>query len=97
MVVIKKLGERAPVHTAKIMLLKGVVMGPGDIGKAGDIYELPTHLATQLISNGQAKYTDAGDPSEHDDPGAEAHEAGYPTVTVEAPTTRDPKPKKKNK
>jgi hypothetical protein len=78
------------------MLLKGVVMGPGQIGQPGEIYEVPKHMATQLVSNGQAEYTDAGDPADGYDPGADAHKAGYGIATLEAATDRDPKPKKKN-
>jgi len=83
------------VKTAKVLLLKGVVLAPGQVGRAGEIYELPKHMATQLVANRQAEYTDAGAPSEHDDAGAVAHKDGYDTVTVEAPTERDPKPKRK--
>ena len=84
-----------PTHVAKVMLLRGVVLGPGQIGSPGEIYELPKHLATQLVTTGQAEYTDAGDPAEGYDPGADAHRAGYSTVTVEGATDRDPKPKRK--
>lgn len=85
----------APVHTAKVKFLKGVVLGPGQKAAPGEIYELPKHFATQLVTHGQAEYTDEGAPSEHDDAGADAHQAGYSTTTVEVPTNRDPKPKKK--
>lgn len=92
---VKTIKGPAPAKTAKVKFLKGVILGPGQVAEKGDIYELPKHLATQLVSSGQAVYTDEGDPSEHDDAGADAHEAGYSTVTMEAPTNRDPKPKKK--
>lgn len=88
---IKKIGQ-APVRTAKVKLLKGVVLGPGEIGAPGEIYELPKHIATQLVHSGQGEYTDEGDPSEGADPGAKAHRDGYSTVTMEAPAARDPKP-----
>jgi len=80
-----------PVRTAKVKLLKGVVLGPGQLGRAGEIYELPKYLATQLISSGQAELTTEGDPLQHDETPAEEKD-GYSTVTVEKPTSRDPKP-----
>jgi hypothetical protein len=83
------------VRTAKIKLLKGVVLGPGEIGAPGEIYEVPKYLATQLVHAEQAEYTDEGDPSEGADAGAEAHKNGYSTVTMEDATNRDPKPKRK--
>jgi hypothetical protein len=88
------------VRTVKVRILKGVTLGPGEDGEPGDIYELPKHLATELVHNRQAEYTDEGDPLKHDEtpagepkgvPGDE-----YKTTTVEAPTSRDPKPKKRN-
>ncbi len=91
---IKKLGQ-PPVRTAKIKLLKGVVLGPGEMGKEGDIYEIPKYKATELVSHGLAEYTDEGTASENEDPGAAAHREGYSTATIEAATDRDPKPKKR--
>lgn len=84
-----------PARTAKVKFLKGVCLGPGQDANPGEIYELPKHVATQFVSNRQAEYTDEGDPSEHDDPGAAVHREGYSTTTLERPTDRDPKPKKK--
>lgn len=83
------------VRTAKIKILKGVCIAPGEDAARGDIYEVPKHVASALVANRQAEYTDEGDPSEGDDPGAAAHNEGYSTVTIEQPTNRDPKPKKK--
>ena len=80
-----------PVRTAKVKLLRGVVLGAGQVGRAGEIYELPKYLATQLISSGQAELTTEGDPLQHDETPAEEKDA-FPTVTVEKPTSRDPKP-----
>jgi hypothetical protein len=85
------------VRTEKVKLLKGVVMGPGDDGKPGDIYEVPKYLATQLISHGQAELTDEGDPLEHDETPANEKGVLYQTATIEAPTTRDPKPARRGK
>jgi len=79
------------VRTAKVKLLKGVVLGAGQVGAAGEIYEIPRHLATQLISSELAEITTEGDPLEHDETPAE-EKAGYSTTTVESPTRRDPKP-----
>ena len=84
-----------PVRTAKVKLLKGVVLSAGLDGVPGEIYEVPKHFASQLVANGQAEYTDEGDPSQGDDPGAESHKAGYETTTIEKPTARDPKPQKR--
>lgn len=92
---VKKLAQPAPAKTAKVKFLKSVCLGGGQDAYPGEIYELPKHVATELVSNRLAQYTDEGDPSEHDDAGAEAHQAGYSTVTVEPPTTRDPRPKRK--
>jgi hypothetical protein len=92
---VKRIMPPAPPKTAKVKFLKGVCLGPGVDAEPGEIYELPKHMATALVSNKQAVYTDEGDSSENDDAGADAHQAGYSTVTVEEPTNRDPKPKKK--
>lgn len=94
---VKKIAQAAPIRTEKIKLLKGVVMGPGEDGEPGDIYEVPKHLATQLISHGQAELTDEGDPLEHDETPPEEKGVPYSTATIEAPTTRDPKPAKRGK
>lgn len=91
---VKKIGQPA-VRTAKVKLLKGVVLGPGEIGYPGEIYEVPKHLATQLVFCEQAAYTDEGDPSDGADAGAQAHRDGYKTATVESATNRDPKPTRK--
>jgi hypothetical protein len=87
--------NQPPVRTAKVKLIKGVVLGPGEVGAPGEIYEVPKHLATQLVHSGQAEYTDEGDSSEGADAGAQAHREGYSTATMEEPTNRDPKPKRK--
>lgn len=92
---VKRLTKPAPVRTAKVKFLKSVCLGGGQDAYPGEIYELPKYLASELVSNRQAEYTDEGDPSEHDDPGAAVHQEGYSTVTMEQPTNRDPKPKKK--
>lgn len=93
---IKRVGRVVPpaVRTAKVKLLKGVVLAPETRGKAGDIFEIPRHLATQLISSGVAEETEEGDPVQHDETPAEEKD-GYSTVTVERPTSRDPKPAKR--
>jgi hypothetical protein len=90
-------GPLAVIRTEKVKLLKGVVMGPGEDGRAGDIYELPKYLATQLIAHGQAELTDEGDPLEHDETPAAEKGVPYSTVTIESPTTRDPKPAKRGR
>jgi hypothetical protein len=92
---VRKMPQAPAVRTAKVKILKGVVIGPGCDAEPGEIFEVPKYIASQFVSNGQAIYTDEGDPSEHDDPGAAAHVAGYSTVIVEKPTNRDPQPKKK--
>lgn len=89
---IKKLAG-PPVRTVKIKILRSVVLGPGDIGHVGEIYELPRYLATPLVSQGLAEYTDEGDPLEHDETPAEKEQ--FPTTTVEKATSRDPKPQKR--
>jgi hypothetical protein len=94
MATVRKL-SRTPIKTAKVKMLSGTVLGPGQVGRVGEIYELPKHLATQLVNMGQAEYTDEGDPSEHDDAGAKANKDGYDVVTVEKPDSRDPKPKRR--
>lgn len=86
--------KSGPVRTAKIKLLKGVCIAGGEDGIAGDIYEVPKHQATELVSHNLAAYTDEGEASEGEDAGAEAHGQGYETATIE-PTNRDFKPKKK--
>lgn len=91
---IKRINQ-PPVRTAKVKLLRGVVLGPGVIGAPGEIYEVPKYLATQLVHSGQAEYTDEGDPSDGADAGAQTHRDGYSTVAMEAPTERDPKPRRK--
>lgn len=92
---VKKINAPAPIRTAKVKFVKPVTLGLEQDAFVGDIYELPKHMATQFVNSGFAQYTDEGDPSEHDDLGAAAHNEGYSTVTVEQPTNRDPKPKKK--
>lgn len=91
----KRLKAPPAVQVAKVKLTKGVILGPGQIGEAGEIYELPKHKATELVHSGLAEYTDEGDPAEGEDAGAEKHRQGYETATVEEPTSRDPKPKKR--
>jgi len=92
------------VRTAKVKILKGVVIGPGCDAEPGEIFEVPKHIASQFVSNGQAEYTDEGEASEHDDQGAAMHREGYQVATpggstklatLEPATDRDPKPKKK--
>jgi hypothetical protein len=94
---VKRIAEAAPVRTEKVKLLKHVVMGPGEDGEPGDIYELPKHIATQLISHEQAELTDEGDPLEHDETPAGEKGVPYQTATIEAPTTRDPKPARRGR
>jgi hypothetical protein len=94
---VKKIGAAPVVRTEKVKLVKGVVMGPGEDGEPGDIYEVPKHIATQLIAHGQAELTDEGDPLEHDETPAGEKGAPYQTATIEAPTSRDPKPAKRGK
>lgn len=79
------------VRTVKVKLLKGVVLGAGQVGRVGEIYELPKYLATQLIGAAQAEITTDGDPLQHDETPAEEKD-GYSTATLESPTKRDPKP-----
>jgi hypothetical protein len=86
--------DAQPVRTAKIKLLKGVVLGPEQRGKKGEIFEVPRHFATELVSFGMAEETEDGDPLEHDETPAEEKD-GYSTVTIEKPTVRDPKPSKR--
>jgi hypothetical protein len=90
---VKKLGV-PPVRTMKVKLLKGVVLGAGQVGRAGEIYEVPKHLATQLVASGLAQITTEGDPLQHDETPAEEKD-GYVMVTMERPTSRDPKPTKR--
>jgi hypothetical protein len=87
--------SRPTIKTAKVKLLKGVILGPGQRGREGEIYEVPKHQASQLVNFGQAEYTDEGEASEHDDAGAKTHREGFNTVTLEQPENRDPKPKRK--
>lgn len=95
---VKTLKTGPPVRTVKVKLLKGVVMGPEDDGEPGDIYELPRHKATELISHGQAEETDEGDDLEHNEVAAEVSDPdAIRTLTIEAPTARDPKPAKRGK
>jgi hypothetical protein len=94
---LKRIGPVPIVRTEKVKVLKDVVMGPGEIGRKGDIYEVPKHIATQLIAHGQAELTDEGDPLEHDETPAEEKGVAYQTATIEAPTSRDPKPAKRGK
>lgn len=94
---VKRIGEQPIVRTKKVKLLKGVVMAPGEDGEAGDIYELPHHIATQLIAHGQAEYTDEGDRLEFDETPDAEKESTFRTTTLEAPTSRDPKPSKRGK
>lgn len=91
---IRKLAAQAAVRTAKVKLLAGVVLGPGQRGNKGEIYEIPRHMASELISTGMAVETTEGDPLQHDETPAE-EKNGYSTVTVEKPTSRDPKPTKR--
>jgi hypothetical protein len=83
-----------PVHTVKLKFRTGVVLDYGYVAQAGDIYEVPKHMATELVSNGMAEYTDEGDPLEHDETG-DADKDKFPTTTIEKPTSRDPKPAKR--
>lgn len=91
MVRVKKMPAGPPVHTVKVKLLKGVVMGPNEYGVAGDIYEVPKHFATELISSNRAVPTDEGDPLQHNEmPPSSPDEIA--TTKIETPTSRDPKP-----
>jgi hypothetical protein len=92
---IRKMAPPPPVRTAKVKFLKAVTLGQNQDAMPGDIFELPKYMATEFVSSGFAEYTDEGDRSEHDDPGADAHRESYQTATLEPPTSRDPKPKKK--
>ena len=90
---VKKLGG-PPVRTMKVKLLKGVVLGPNQVGKAGEIYELARSKATELIFTGMAEETDEGDPLQHDEtPQGEKDSSGV--ATLEKPHPRDPKPTKR--
>lgn len=91
---VKKIAGRV-VHTVKIKLLKGVIMGPGHDGVAGDIYEIARYKATELVSHGLAEYTTEGDPLKHDETPA-SEKDDFPTTKIDAPTSRDPKPAKRN-
>lgn len=51
-------------------------------------------MATPLVSQGLAEYTDEGDPLKHDETPASEKEA-FSTTKIEAPTSRDPKPAKR--
>jgi hypothetical protein len=95
---VKRVNDGPPVHTVKVKLLKGVILGPGEDGAPGDIYELPRYKATELISHGQAVQTYEGDPLVHNEVIAEAKDPdAVRTVTLEAPTARDPRPAKRGK
>jgi hypothetical protein len=95
---VKRVHDGPPVHTVKVKLLKAVILGPGEDGEPGDIYELSRHKATELISHGQAEETDEGDPLVHNEVAAEVSSPDtVRTLTVEAPTARDPRPAKRNK
>jgi len=91
---VKKMAGGPPVRTVKLKFFKGVVLDFGCVAEAGDIYEVPKHMATEMVSLGLAEYTDEGDPLQHDETPAAEKEA-FPTVTIEKPTSRDPKPAKR--
>jgi hypothetical protein len=94
---VKRIGDRPVVRTKKVKLLKGVVMAPGEDGVPGEIYELPHHIATQLIAHGQAEYTEEGDPLEFDETPQSEKTDTFRTTTIEAPTSRDPKPARRGR
>src|SRR5215472_12586076 len=93
---VKTVQQGPPVRTVKVKLVKGVILGPGEDGAPGDIYELPRHMATALISHGQAVATDEGDPLEHDETPA-ADPDTIRTLAIEAPTSRDPQPARRGR
>jgi hypothetical protein len=95
---VKRVHDGPPVHTVKVKILKGVILGPDTDAEPGDIYELPRYKATELISHGQAEETNEGDPLVHNEVIAEAKDPeAVRTVTLEAPTARDPRPAKRGK
>jgi hypothetical protein len=95
---VKQLAEGPPVHTVKVKLLKGVILGHNEDGEPGDIYELPRHKATELISHGQAIETDEGDELVHNEVTAEMSDPdAIRTLTIEKPIARDPRPAKRGK
>jgi hypothetical protein len=94
---VKRVAEGPPVHTVKVKLLKGVILGPNEDGEPGDIYELPRYKATELISHGQAIETDEGDELVHNEVTEISNPDVIRTLTVEAPTARDPRPAKRGK
>ncbi len=83
-----------PVKTTKVKLLKNVILGAGQDGYKGEIYELPLHQALELIGSGKAIETDEGDPAQFDER-TPAEKETFGTVTLDKPTTRDPKPAKR--
>ncbi len=87
---VKKLGG-PPVRTMKVKLLKGVVLGSGQVGKAGEIFELARSKATELIFTGMAEETDEGDPVQLDETPADEKDVSG-VATIERPHPRDPKP-----
>jgi hypothetical protein len=95
---VKQVSSGPRVRTMKVKLLKGVVMGHGDDGESGDIYELPRHKAIELINHGQAVETDEGDELKYDEaPAGVKDPETIRQVTIESPTSRDPKPEKRGK
>lgn len=85
MIEVKKLEaiQAESVKLATIRIVSGVILSPGIHAEPGELWEVPRHFATMLVSYGQAELVQADE-----DPGSYG-------VRVEVPTTRDPKPKRK--
>ncbi len=84
MIEVKKLDPAQPesVKLATIRILSGVILAPGVHAEAGEVYEVPRHMATMLAAYGQAEIVDQDAPEEYG-------------IRIEKPTSRDPKPKRK--
>ena len=69
----------------KVKILSGVTIGPGLIGKAGEVWSLPQADALILIGHGLAeKFSEEGDAPDPETIGVQMAER----------TDRDPKPQK---
>ncbi len=80
---VKRIETKNPKEKiATVRILAGVFL-PGVEAQAGEVYELPRHMARELVGHGLAETIEI--PEDPDEIGV---------VQVDAPTNRDPKPKR---
>ena len=52
---VKQISNLDPVKTARIRILRAVVLAPHTVGQPGDVYDVPRWMANELVGVGQAE------------------------------------------